>query len=1345
MRTTRTIVGQWRGRLAALLLSLALAACGGGGGGGGGEALPAATGGVAVIGAAGGEVSHADGARVSFPAGALHADTTVSIAKNGEGAPPLPPMLVPAGAVHSITPHGGAFAMLAEVAIPVEQRNLADNEQLLLVTAEPGDAQWRVVSGAVYANGVLRASVAHFSFFQPVVVRDLVVPALVTSIDGKNNNGYDGAAVMSADYEISRDVSASWPAHSLIARLRFPDPPLRLPGSGSAAQRCAPASYGHDGAAWRFQRDTQILAYPLIEHLAYVQPQAGYPRTEAEFAASPNASTRWVPGFGALHFYGQDAPRRGDWGRPSAPELAGDVWATPPAGNVLDDDVLSWRASVRFDPALHNGRMLVSVTVPTACGLFIEAPALMFQLNQVTAWTGSYWTGFDGLPQVEAISREPVTLEFRTNTRQPVTESISMEFSSDPVNWEGRPLPAGAVALDRYNIHIASPTLDHQGWYRARACGYSLESQEPSTCVAGVPTRLTIVNGSLPEFQLLYADVGGVLTSEPAVRPGGSVTLMAYVYSWGPRASVSWQKRSLAQAAFGFTDWTPVDTPAAQDIDCTNNFETWIYRDGRQCTDSRLTLTPTLADSYTQYRAVASNSRGSVVGNPPLLLLVTETGAPPTVSSQPGDVSVPAGATAAFTATIAGTQPISYQWQFNEADLPGANSATLILHNVSAAQAGRYRLVARNPFGGAVTLHGTLAVTAPDAPPVVLPPTIAAQPAGVTVVAGQSAQFAVAVNGSGPFSYQWLKNAAEIAGATGAGLSLAATTTADAGSYSVRVSNSAGSVTSDAAALAVAAAPQPPAPVPPVISTAPAGLAVLPGGGATFAVAASGSGPLGFQWRRNGSDIAGANAAVLHLPSVSALDAGAYAVEVRNAAGAVISPSASLVVIGAPTITLHPVGSRVDEGGSATLSVVAAGANLRYQWLLDNVAIAGATGPSYTTPALAAADSGKVYSVIVYNGAGLLFSQPATLTVTPTPAPSPEDKIAAGLNHTCAIDRSDTLYCWGNGVNGELGNGSTSFRDVPTRVSGLGAVKAVAAGSWATCAIDSADALWCWGSMGDLVPAQLSAAGVRVRAVGLGSDHGCYVDAAGQVYCWGNTSFGKRGDLNPGDAPNPVRRADDSLLRDAVAVAIGVNHSCAQLADGSVWCWGADVAFGTHDKATRVMRRLPDGSRMDFTATGRVVAGRYHSCALESSTGQPMCWGHNEQGQLGDGSTISRDDAMPADLFGGLSLAAGATHTCAIRTSDMYCWGYGFMGNGAERETLLAPVAAGRVGAYFNSADPPLAAAAGERHTCALRTSGDVQCWGWNNAGQAGNGSVSDTVNVLVPTSTTLGAQFWRR
>ncbi len=1354
MHASRTMLGGWRRRWVAWLLPLAVAACGGGDGGG--DTVPTATGGEAVIGAAGGEVRHADGASVTFPPKALEAATTVRIAKNGEGAPPLPPMLVPAGAVHAITPHGGGFAMLAEVAIPVDQRSLADNEQLLLVTAEPGDTRWRVVSGAVYANGLLRASVAHFSYFQAVVVRDLAVPALVTTIDGKNNNGYDGATVVSADHEIAHGVVRGVYnpttgaegtvdlGHSLVARLRFPNPPVRLSG---ATQRCAPASYGHDGAAWRFQRGTQILAYPQARHLAYVQPQAGYPRTEAEYAASPNASTREFEGFGALHFYGQDAPRRGDWGRPSAAELAADVWATPPSGNVLDDDVLTWRATVKFDPAVHNGRMLVSVTVPTACGLFIEAPALMFQLNEVQGHFAAF-DGMHGVPVVEAVANEPVTLEFNTPNLNNLVESISMEYSTDPVNWQGRPLPAGAVA-DWNKIRIANPTLDHQGWYRARACGYSIDGVAPSACVAGVPSQLVLVNGSLPEIEFLWAEAGGVETSEPAVQPGTSVTLRAYVYSWGPRATVRWEKRSLARAAFGFTAWTTVDTPAAQDIDCSNEFFVWLLGDGRHCTDSRLTITPTLADSYTQYRAVASSSRGTVASQYPLLVVVTETAEPPTVRSQPGNVSVPAGATAAFTATIAGTQPISYQWQFNEADIAGANSATLILNDVTAAQAGRYRLVARNPYGGAVTLHGTLSVTAPDGPPVVLPPTIAAQPASVTVVAGQSAQFAVAVNGTGPFTYQWLKNGTEIAGATGASLSFAATTTADAGGYSVRVGNSAGSVTSATATLAVAAAPQPPAPVPPVISTAPAGLAVLPGGGATFAVAASGTGPLAFQWRRNGADIAGANGAVLHLPSVSALDAGSYAVEVRNAAGAVISSSASLVVIGAPTITLQPVGSRVDEGGSATLSVVAAGAGLRYQWLLNGVAIAGATGSSYTTPALAATDSGNVYSVIVYNGAGLLFSQPATLTVTPVPAPSPDGKLAAGLNHTCGVRESGSLYCWGNGANGELGSGSAEYSAVPVAVTGLSEVSEVAAGGWSSCAIHgAARTLSCWGTINDsLQPRPVFSEAIPVRAVAVGMNHACLVNAFGgadEVACWGANDFGQlgTGTTVAENRPTTVRRADGSPLAGALAVVAGNNFSCAQLQGGEVWCWGTDTAFNARPVPQRVQRVLPGGTLMDFTAYGRIVAGWYHACAIESGSFQPLCWGYNPDGQLGDGTTVSRDLAAPAGLFGAERLAAGVRHTCAIRANDVLCWGTGYMGNGGGVQTLLSPENAGsRVAAFTDSPDPAIAGAVGERHSCMLRRNGDVQCWGWNNAGQVGNDAV--TIDALAPVSTAAGAVFW--
>ena len=874
---------------------------------------------------------------------------------------------------------------------------------------------------------------------------------------------------------------------------------------------------------------------------------------------------------------------------------------------------------------------------------------------------------------------------------------------------EANARPEGAMPEWKYwsvrHSFVAS-AADQGALIRVRAC-YTPPDAPAPPCVSGPSARLNVLQQSaLPQITTAPRPV--------LVRTGQTASFSALA-SGTPTPALQWQTRDANSSGA----WSDVSGGSGAS---SGNFTTQVL---------------SLVDNGRQYRVVASNAVGRAESTA-VTVSVSDLDVAPTITTQPATIAVPAGSDAVFAVDARGTEALSYQWRYNGAPIAGANATVLRLAAVTNANAGRYSVVVSNGAGSATSGEATLDVTA--GAPAATAPTIVTQPVSVLTHVGNTATFGVGVAGTGPFSYQWLKAGLPIASATAATYSMASATLADAGSYAVLVSNAVGSVTSWNVVLTVNEAAQPQAPV---ITTQPSPQVQLPGGSATFAVAAGGSGPIGYQWLKNGAPIAGATGSVLTLTGVTGSDAGSYAVNVTNSLGGVTSSAATLTVVGAPVIGTQPAAQSVTAGGTASFSVSASGSGLRYQWTLNGVAIVGATASSYTTPATTLADNGGVYSVVVYNGAGITFSQGAVLGVAPAPVASPEGKIAAGLNHTCAIGRSDALYCWGNGSSGELGNGSASFRAAPTRVSGLGAVKAVAAGSWDTCAIDSTDALWCWGSMGDWVPAQLSAAGVRVRAVSLGSDHGCYVDDAGQVFCWGSTTFGKRGDLNPTEGPNPVRRADDSLLRDAVAVAVGVNHSCAQLADGSVWCWGADVAYGIHDTAARVMRRLPDGSRMDFTATGRVVAGRYHTCALESSSGQPMCWGHNEQGQLGDGTTNSRDDAMPAGIFGAMSLAAGATHTCAIRTSDMYCWGYGFMGNGGERESLLSPLAAGRVGAFFNSADPPLVAAAGERHTCALRTSGDVQCWGWNNAGQAGIGSWSDTVNVLVPTSTTLGTAFW--
>src|SRR5712692_8178136 len=158
------------------------------------------------------------------------------------------------------------------------------------------------------------------------------------------------------------------------------------------------------------------------------------------------------------------------------------------------------------------------------------------------------------------------------------------------------------------------------------------------------------------------------------------------------------------------------------------------------------------------------------------------------------------------------------------------------------------------------------------------------RPASQTVTAGQSATFSVAASGTAPLSYQWRKNGTAISGATSASYTTPATTTADNGApFTVVVSNSAGSVTSNAAALTVNAAV-----VPPSITTQPASQTVTAGQSATFSVAASGTAPLSYQWRKNGTAISGATSASYTTPATTTADNGAqFTVVVSNSAGSV--------------------------------------------------------------------------------------------------------------------------------------------------------------------------------------------------------------------------------------------------------------------------------------------------------------------------------------------------------------------------------------------------------------------------------------------------------------------------
>src|SRR5437879_1704171 len=283
----------------------------------------------------------------------------------------------------------------------------------------------------------------------------------------------------------------------------------------------------------------------------------------------------------------------------------------------------------------------------------------------------------------------------------------------------------------------------------------------------------------------------------------------------------------------------------------------------------------------------------------------------PTITTQPANQTVTAGQTATFALVAGGTAPLSYQWQKNGASIAGATAASYTTPATTTADSGStFAVVVSNSAGTVTSAAATLTVSA--AP---VAPTITAQPANQTVTAGQTATFAVVAGGTAPLSYQWQKNGANIAGATSASYTTPATATSDSGSaFAVVVTNTAGTVTSSTATLTVSAAA-----VAPTITTQPVNQTVTAGQTATFAVVASGTATLNYQWQKNSVNIAGATGASYTTPATTTSDSGStFRVVVTNTAGTVTSSAATLTVNAAatPVIQVSPINFGNDPVGT---------------------------------------------------------------------------------------------------------------------------------------------------------------------------------------------------------------------------------------------------------------------------------------------------------------------------------------------------------------------------------------------------------------------------------------------
>jgi alpha-tubulin suppressor-like RCC1 family protein/pimeloyl-ACP methyl ester carboxylesterase len=426
-----------------------------------------------------------------------------------------------------------------------------------------------------------------------------------------------------------------------------------------------------------------------------------------------------------------------------------------------------------------------------------------------------------------------------------------------------------------------------------------------------------------------------------------------------------------------------------------------------------------------------------------------------------------------------------------------------------------------------------------------------------------------------------------------------------------------------------------------------------------------------------------------------------------------------------PPVSQVTVQNFTDSGGNAMANVTitatdnAGGSGVgRIEYALDSSNTSGVYTSTLTVPATGA------IIVRAIDRAGNIEVPYQTIPLSAPVA------FAGGSAHSLALLKDGTVWAWGGGYDGEMGNGTTTSSSIPVKVSNLSGVTAIAAGGGHNLALKSDGTVWAWGdgSDGELgngttndvsLPVQVSNL-TGVTAIAAGDGHCLARKSDGTVWAWGYGFFGQLGNGSTASSSVPVKVSN---LSGVTTIAAGFSHSLARKSDGTVWAWGSN-SYGELGNNSTTSSSVPVQVK-NLTGATAVAARGYlaHSMALKSD-GTVWAWGFNGDGELGNGTTTNSSKPVQVkNLTGATAIAAGSRHSVALKSDGtVWDWGLGGSGQLGNGSTANSPLPV-----QVSNLTGVTAISAGDLHNLTLKAGSFGWAWGYNSSGQLGTGTTTSS------------------